>query len=444
MGNNYSAVQVLIGMMSAAILSAVLESQDIALAASLVITALYAIYCHRSGLMPLTQNTTVLLALILLVILGAYRVMFDITEVQPYIDTASVARRDPVYYGATLTHLLVIGACFGTILSKRPRGWIPGIPSQHSVIAFDYLRVVAWFPLILNLFVYFFVFRQLEYVEVHTLARGPIGFLLKTIYLTYGAIILIATGGYDQEKAYKLVKKLAVGYLIAYGVLFQVRSPILFVLLIFVYFYGRRFPIGALMLFALSAIFTFAAIGLIRDPFAMENGAAIGVFSSVLGLGEFTDTLRFALEETNSKAPMWGGGILGSFLGTSEPVANVYARMIAPEYFEEGGGFGFFLLADFVFNFGRAGAGLAIFVVGYWMAKLHGSGKGAWTYVFLPVLFGNLFALARNDFGSTFRGIVYVMLAVAVIKWSWSLIVSLSAIWSRKLEKLNVSENHNS
>ena len=409
-------------------------NQDIALSLAFLSAFAYGFAGDKTRALPLTQNTSAIMGILLLLILLSYRVMFDLIEVQSYIVTASAVRSGPVLFGAILVQLLILGASIGSLVTKRAGHWRAGMPSTKSDIGFGYLVASAWVPLVINILVYIIVFRQRDYVEVHTMMHGPIGLLMKTIYITYAALILLATGNYAGDKAYASLKKIIVGYIIVYGILLHVRSPLLCALLLFVYFYGSRFSFKLLAFSAIGAILLFAMIGLLRDQNAGDSSGVLGILNSVLGLGEFTDTLRFAMEQTDAGGTLWGSGIIGSFLGTSEPVANVYAKMIAPDYFDEGGGFGFFFLADLVFNFGKIGAAIFIFIAGFWLARLHSTGRGMRSYILLPTLFGNLFAFARNDFGSTFRGVVYILLAVAMVKVGWYFARSIQRVWHLQVE----------
>jgi hypothetical protein len=128
------------------------------------------------------------------------------------------------------------------------------------------------------------------------------------------------------------------------------------------------------------------------------------------------------MEDLTYSSPLWGAGIAGSFLGVTEPMANTYAKMISQDYFDEGGGFGFFMLADLVINFGAIGAAIVLFLVGLVLVRQHYSNGLMSRHVLLPVLFANSFALVRNDIGSTFRGVVYIMLSVMLIRYIWNVI----------------------
>lgn len=404
------------------------HDQDVALVIAAIFTMVYGGHCEKSGAVRLTRNLPIFMALMLLAVLGAYRVMFELTEVQSYIDDTAVVRADPVFIGATLIQLLLLGAFIGTFVN-RPS--LSGLSQPFTRIDPVFLEVIAWIPIFINIAAYVLVFRSLDYVEVHTASRGAGGLFLKSIYITYGAMILLALSDNCAQRSYSSVKRITVGCFLAFGLLFQLRSPLLFALLIFAYFYGHKFRFLTLVLAGVGAVVGFAVIGIVRDPNSLSDGTAMArVLTPVLGLGEFVDTLRFAINYVNNGSSLFGSGIIGSFLGTAEPVANVYARMIAPDYFDEGGGFGFFFLADLVINFGEAGACAVIVAMGYAIAYIYARHGYSNRSLILPILYANVFAFVRNDFGSTFRGVLYVLIAVAFIRASWILYCKTKRYWN--------------
>ena len=405
--------------------TALIGNEDISLGFAAFSTIVYGIICRNSAI-SFNQNILLLFSLLLLLVLATYRIMFDLEAVQAYIANDMEMRNKVVSYGGSLVQLLMMGAYVGMLSTRKTTFHNTNAITRFFKPSFVFLMVVAWVPLVANFFLYLLFFRGRPYVDIHIYAHGPLGLILKTIYLTYGAIIIMAIGGYSKDRAFRAAKWIILGIFVLFGLLLQLRSPLLLAVLLFVYFFGQRVSSKMLIVWAMVSVLALAAIGVMRDPEAAQSDVSAGLITSLLGLGEFADALRFALERSEIGQPMWGWGIVGSFLGITEPLANTYAKMIAPDYFDEGGGFGFFFLADMVMNFGKMGALVVMFMLGFVLVRLYYSGGLIRTYVFLPILFGNLFGLVRNDIGSTFRGVIYALLAVVVIRYGWILIRSVT------------------
>jgi len=397
-------------------------NQDVTLGLTFFLIMLYRQQSIRS-MMPDCKNVSLVLASLLFVVLGIYRIMFDVRPFIPfYIDDNLDSTKSVIIFGGFLVQMLILGAYCGLMNYKRSRFKVnitsdvkPAVASYTPPL--NLLIIIAWVPLIANLILYFLVFKGVGYVDIHVLAHGPLRIIMFSIFLTYGSMIIMGSDSYSKDRTFKINLWLLLGFIVIYGVLLQLRSPLLACLLLVVYIYGHKVSSALILLLLIVSVVLFAIMGLVRDPSLAVDGIIVGTISSVLGLGELADTLRYVLEQYGTKYPLWGAGISGSFFGTLEPMANLYAEEMAPDFFRTGGGFGFFFLADLVGNFGKIGAPIFLFMIGGIFSRLFYSKSGMLPYVLLSAVFSNLFGITRNDLGSTMKGVVYTIISVLIIKY---------------------------
>lgn len=163
-------------------------------------------------------------------------------------------------------------------------------------------------------------------------------------------------------------------------------------------------------------VLALSGVALVRDISLVDGGVGAGLLSMVIGLGEQANSMIFANNYIIENSPLWGMGLVQSFFGLAEPMVNEYSRSISPEYFAAGGGYGFFILADLVLNFGWAFSILAMFLFGYALMSVSRDRKGFFAVVLIAVVYANAFTLVRNDFGTTFRASAYTLVCVFLIK----------------------------
>lgn len=418
MKNSSFDLLILFSLIGALMFVAITGDEDLSLFITLCSIILHIILSKRTSILAV-KNPILLLVILLFFVLFAYRLMFSVLDVQLYVVDDLAIRKKVVLYGTLLIQSLLIGATVGFITIRKKK--TISYPRYFRNPSFKYLRNIAWLPLTANFLLYLFFFKGRAYVDIHTMNHGLVGLILKSVYFSYAAIILMAIGSYSDDKFFQASKWLLVGFVVIYGMLLNLRSPLLLLVLLFVYFFGQRFSTKTIVSSMLVLIMLFSIVGIARDQSGFQNIKIFSLVEPIFGIGEFADTLRFAVERSEISSPLWGTGIGGSFLGITEPFANIYAKITAPEYFADGGGFGFFMLADLVINFGIIGAAFVLFCLGLILVRLHYSKKLILSFVLLPVLYANMFAFVRNDIGSTFRGVVYIICSVLLIKGFWSL-----------------------
>ena len=371
------------------------------------------------------RNTALLLGTVVYLILFFYAIMFELIDVTPFVDTTQPSERQILILNASLLILsLIAGTHLALIFS-------PSLKTTSSIHEHqekpNFFLVLAWLPILFALISYLLYFRNQPYVSLHTGDAGLFAIPLKLIYVTFGALVCISVStSTNTLKAKMNILFILCGLLIVFGFLIKLRTPLLFATLLSAYLFLPN--LGALKLLTTASLFVFilAIIALLRDPALTENGFLSGIATMILGLGEQAHSLTFADSFLDENGPLYGLGILGSLTGAREAIANEYTRSISVDYFLSGGGFGFYLLSDFVVNFGWTGGALALFLLGATLTRLSLMPNSFHSITLNVAIFANVFALSRNDFGSQFRATLYTVAATYLIRYSLIFIRSLT------------------
>lgn len=278
---------------------------------------------------------------------------------------------------------------------------------------------MAWAPLWVALICYLFFFSGREYVEIHSNTSIFANILLKTIYLSYAATFMIARmQSVQMARRRRHILMLFAGHVVVFAFIYKLRSPAIFFALMTLFLVGHSISKKVLVLSAVIAPLALSSIALARDPSLMDGmDLNQSIFSLIVTFGEFVDALRFAAEYVSSSGVLWGWGIVGSLFGLAEPLANIYAKSISEAYFDSGGGFGFFILADIYANFGLFLGVAFSMVLGYLMSKLAVAKFGSTVSFISCIVFSSALALTRNDFGSTMRGVFYCYFAFLLVQF---------------------------
>jgi len=361
------------------------------------------------------RNTSLFYSLITYVILVGYFLSFKFEEItQIYILNNSQNAENNIY----LLSLGLITMFTGSIFALEKKN---NLELQRKVFfnlfkhnIDNYLLAITFIILFLFYVDYFLFFKNLSYAELHTsvgsniVSKGvnALGYFLIIIY------IILSAKFEELSKKKFFIFSLFV-YVFYYAFLINVRSPILSVILIFGYFNYKKdfFSIGSMLLFIISITF-FLFISMLRDPNFSYVSLSTIFLNIIIGLGEFEDTISFALKYVAKHGISPGISFVNIF--THLKFANEYAYMISPEYFEKGGGFGFFYFSELIINFGIYGAIIGMGVLGFFMTKFLYF-KNVYSTIFSILVFINLFGFIRNDFSSTVKGLIYSFLCFIII-----------------------------
>lgn len=365
------------------------------------------VFLSRDPLMIITVLPSIALVL--------YAAMFSLIEVKSYLDVASQDKNLALYDGCNFLFAMLTGGAIHLALSRdRGRG-----DSAVAVGLFNkkLLLLFAWAPLVVAFFCYFVFFYGKDYVAVHSNVPILANVLLKTIYFSYPAAYFIASScSFSEDKRERQVLMLLAGHIIVFSFFYMLRSPAVFFSLMVLFFIGHKMKFKTAVIAAIIAPLALTAIALVRDPTLQDSGLEQSILKLVVTFGDFVDALRFSREYVSANGHGWGLNMLGSFFGFSEPVANLYAKSINEDYFESGGGFGFFILADVFVNFGLILGVVFSIVFGYLLSKLAKANYGTAAGYISCVLFASALSLTRNDFGSTLRGVFYCLIAFLIVR----------------------------
>lgn len=345
-----------------------------------------------------------------------YAAMFSVIEVKSYLETSTYEQLVALRVGCNYIFAMLSGGALHLVISRRGGG-MQATTTSYRVFNQHLMLLVAWVPIGIAAICYFIYFSGREYVEIHSNVPVIAGILLKMIYLSYPATFFVASSDQIQErKRNRHVAMLFVGHVLVFAVLYMLRSPAIFFSLMVFFLIGHNIPKKVIAIAAFTAPVALSAIALVRDPSLLDGRVDQSVLKLVVTFGDFVDALRFAVDFAASKGLLWGGGILGSLFGFSEPLANLYAKSINEDYFESGGGFGFFILADIFANFGLYFGVLFLTILGFLLSRLATSKFGTTSSYVSCIIFASSVALTRNDLGSTLRGIVYCIFAFLLVQ----------------------------
>lgn len=377
--------------------------------------AYFGCQANRLGL-PYTENPVLLFGGLSYGIVLMYFLMFDLITPLPFLLKASLTERyNAVFTSAIFINALIFGGFFSlSIFAKSKKiDKLRVLSLSQSLI--NQLFALAWIPILFATVAYFAYFRTQPYVALHIDGGGAWGHALKFVYISYAVVCIVGLLEDDFSKYRNKLILLTIGFVIVYGYLFKLRSPLMYYLLMLLFLFGRRAKLKTIILAGCIVIISLSAIALLRDASLTQSGVGSGLLNMVVGLGAQADTLIFTQHYIDMHGPLYGSGMIGSFLGLIEPMTNAYTRSISQDYFDDGGGFGFFIISDFLLNFGlwTGATGMAIF--GLLLTNIRRNKSGFFSLVLVATIYANAFSLVRNDFGSTFRACLYTLVTVVCI-----------------------------
>lgn len=373
---------------------------------------------YKRGI-PYTENAALIFASLSYFFILMYHIMFVAIVPLPFLLKATLTER----YEATLLSLyfvnaLILGGLLSVFFSpprERYRGFKVGQSIYLSGKVIRQLFCIAWIPVVLSVIAYLAYFRTQPYVALHIDGGGVWGYGLKFIYVSCAIICVVGLLEDDITKyKWKLIL-LTFALIFVYGYLYKLRSPLMYYLLLLLFVYGRRLRLRSLILIGAIGVISLAGIALIRDASLAESGVGTGLLDMIVGLGGQVDSMIFAKHYIDSNGIMGGMGFLNSFFGFAESMTNEYAKSIDLDYFNAGGGFGFFITSDFLLNFGVSFGLLAMLLFGYLLTSIRRSQSGFFHVAFLATVYAGAFVLIRNDFGSTFRASMYTFTSIVLV-----------------------------
>lgn len=373
---------------------------------------------YKRGI-PYTENAALIFASLSYFFILMYHIMFVAIAPLSFLLKATLSER----YEATLLSLFFVNALiFGGLLSiflspplekHRRLQTSQSIHLSRKVIG--QLFCIAWIPIVLSVVAYFAYFRTQPYVALHIDGGGIWGYGLKFIYVSCAIVFVVGLLEDDIRKYKMKLFLLTFAIIFVYGYMYKLRSPLMYYLLLLLFVHGRRLRLRSLILIGAIGVISLAGIALIRDASLTDSGVGTGLLDMIVGLGGQVDSMIFAKHYIDSNGIMGGMGFLNSFFGFAEPMTNEYAKSIDLDYFNAGGGFGFFITSDFLLNFGVSFGLLAMLLFGYMLTSVRRIQSGFYTVAFLATVYAGAFVLVRNDFGSTFRASMYTFASIVLV-----------------------------
>jgi hypothetical protein len=127
------------------------------------------------------------------------------------------------------------------------------------------------------------------------------------------------------------------------------------------------------------------------------------------------DMVPWAYDDLRSQGTTWGLTSLSELVTTKYSPGNRFAQDKSPLYFESGGGYGFFYIAELLLNFGYWGGLLSVCILGMALQKISMTQSVIVRSTVLPALLGGSFPLMRNDVLSTLKGPIYIIISCFIL-----------------------------
>lgn len=368
---------------------------------------------------PYTENAALIFASLSYFFILMYHIMFVAIVPMPFLLKATLSERyEATFLSLLFVNALILGGLFSVFFSP-PREKYGRVQIRQSIYlsrkVIGQLFCIAWIPVLLSVIAYFAYFRTQPYVALHIDGGGVWGYGLKFIYVSCAIVFVVGLLEDDVAKYKWQLIILTFALIFVYGYLYKLRSPLMYYLLLLLFVHGRRLSLRSLILIGAIGVISLAGIALIRDASLTESGVGTGLLDMIVGLGGQVDSMIFAKHYIDSNSLLGGMGFLNGFFGFAESMTNEYARSIDLDYYNEGGGFGFFIISDFLLNFGVYFGLLAMLLFGYLLTSVRRSQSGFFTVAFLATVYAGAFVLVRNDFGSTFRASMYTFASIVLV-----------------------------
>lgn len=372
----------------------------------------------RQGLAGMTNLTALFLGFTFAVILSesilwsALMTIAGLTMNEGY-----ESRTWSIQYITLAIDALVIGACLVKCANQNGDG-SDSIWRRPIRCAWIYL-CGAYVPLVLNLVLYFVNLRGLAYVDVQKANLGAEKYILFLVLVTHAAFIRLLPAWSYLGRSSRIALVGAIGlFLYIYVVLMPLRTNLFIFGMYAFYFSGRliswRLKTGLIV----SGIVLFSWMALHRsadsDGLRGMGFAQVTVSSLSFGTG-MVDMVPWCKEQVQHQGATWGASyILGLVSAKYEPSVR-YVQDVAPEYAASGGGFGFFYIAEMLLNFGYFGGIVAAAFLGMATQKLSTTRSPLVRSTILPALLAASFPLIRNDFLTTLKEPLYIVISCLIL-----------------------------
>jgi oligosaccharide repeat unit polymerase len=294
-------------------------------------------------------------------------------------------------------------------------------PPEISIKAASthYLRfyaLLAAVPLLANIVLYVLVFARQTYIDIHVAGFGPLKYVLFSVYLSFGAtllMLLISVSTRLRKAQRYVVAAVLLLWLITYGALYGTRSSLFMLLMLYLYVYSAKLRRSLIALLAIVASLLFLVMALFRQDAFVQPGLP-ALLSELLGLGGFVDNVAYALNTVAEQGVAYGATYLRVLWDISYSPGDAYSYEFAPQFAEQGGGFGFFYVAELILNFGTTGAAMVCGIAGYLLTRLALSTNPKLYWIVNPAIVATSFPLMRNEFSTSGKSLLYVLLGTGV------------------------------
>jgi oligosaccharide repeat unit polymerase len=369
--------------------------------------------------LPSLTNLTFLFLCVTLIILLSDSILWSALLSAAGLESGEMSgsRIWAIQYIAMATDAMVLGACLVTWrsrnLDKPPAAW-------SSPLHCPWIYVIAAFvPLLLNLALYYLNMRGLEYVDIQKANLGPEKYILFLVIITHAAFMRLASGwkylGRNSRRASVAAVCL---FLYIYVFLMPMRTNLLIFGVYSFYFLERlihwRLKVGLLV----SGIVLFSWMAVHRgeagDPLKEMGFTQATVSALSFGTG-MVDMVPWAYEEVRSHGVPWGTTYLLGLVSPKYEPSIRYVQDTAPVIADEGGGFGFFYVAELLLNFGYLGGLLGACLLGMALQKLSNMPSEVVRSTILPALLAASFSLIRNDFLTTLKEPLYIVVSCFIL-----------------------------
>jgi hypothetical protein len=372
----------------------------------------------RYKLPSLTNLAFVFLCFTLLIIISN-SILWSVLLTIAHLDAseANDTRNWAMQYIGMAIDAMVLGACIVKLRhwdTRKPEPVLRNVALYPSI----YLTA-AFVPLLLNVILYYFSLRGQGYIAIYVAVQGPSKYVIFLIVITHAAFMRLFGGWRSLGRNSRLTLVAAVClFLYIYVFLMPMRANLFIFGMYSFYFLGKgiRWPLKAALLTGSIVLFSWIAIHRGSADDALNEMGFVEATVSAMSFGNLmVDMVPWAYDEVRSHGTTWGLTSLSELVTTKYSPGNRFAQDKAPLYFENGGGYGFFYIAEFLLNFGYWGGLLSVCILGMALQKISITESVMVRLTVLPALLGGAFSLMRNDVLSTLKGPIYIIASCFIL-----------------------------
>jgi hypothetical protein len=366
----------------------------------------------------LTNLTFVFLCFTLLIIISN-SILWSVLLTFAHLDTseANDTRNWAMQYIGMAIDAMVLGACLVKLRhcnTRKPE------PVLRNVVLYPSIYLTAAFiPLFLNVILYYFSLRGLGYIAIYVAVLGPSKYIIFLIVITHAAFMRLFGGWTYLGRNSRLTLAAAVClFFYIYVFLMPMRVNLFIFGMYSFYFLGRGIRWRLKVALLAGGIVLFSWIAIHRgstDDTLNEMGFAEATVSAMSFGTLMVDMVPWAYDEVRSQGTTWGLTSLSELVTTKYSPGNRFAQDKSPLYFESGGGYGFFYIAELLLNFGYWGGLLSVCILGMALQKISMTQSVIVRSTVLPALLGGSFPLMRNDVLSTLKGPIYIIISCFIL-----------------------------